>query len=266
VQRVAQRHIRPDQAAIVVVGDATQVLAGLEAIAPVVLYDVEGQPMQRSALQVGAATERFDGTRLRPQTLTYQLMVQGNAMGTVTEQLRREGADWIATSAIESPVMQQRTEVRFAAADFTPREVRLSGGQGPAQMQVNLQVADGRVRGRAELPPQAGGARDVDIEMVGGMLLPGMDAYVLAAAPLREGYSATLPVFNMMGGGATNVTYRVAGSEEITVAAGTFPAFRIELTGAPQPMTIWVRRDAPHIMLRQEYVGMPVRVDLQSVQ
>jgi hypothetical protein len=192
--------------------------------------------------------------------------VQGNPMGTATERLRREGNDWIATSTVESPMMQQQSEVRFGATDFAPRAVRLSGGQGPAQMQVNLEVAGDRVRGRAELPPQAGGARDIDVEAVGGMLLPGMDPHVLAAAPLREGYSVSLPVFNAMGGGVTNVTYRVAGAEEVTVPAGAFPAYRIELSGAPQPMTVWVRRQAPHIMLRQEYAGVPVRVDLQSVQ
>jgi zinc protease len=52
VQRVAREHVRPEQAAIVVVGDATRVLAGLEPIAPIVLYDVEGARIERSALEV----------------------------------------------------------------------------------------------------------------------------------------------------------------------------------------------------------------------
>jgi zinc protease len=50
VQRVAREHVRPGQAAIVVVGDATQVLPGLEAIAPVRLYDIQGQPIDRGAI------------------------------------------------------------------------------------------------------------------------------------------------------------------------------------------------------------------------
>jgi zinc protease len=50
VLRAAQRHVRPDQTAIVVVGDAAQLLPVLEPIAPIVLYDVQGQPIERDAI------------------------------------------------------------------------------------------------------------------------------------------------------------------------------------------------------------------------
>jgi zinc protease len=46
VRRVAREYILPDRAAILVVGDARQIRAGLEAIAPVVLYDAEGEPLE----------------------------------------------------------------------------------------------------------------------------------------------------------------------------------------------------------------------------
>jgi zinc protease len=52
VQRVAREHVRPEQAAIIVVGDANQILAGLQPIAPVVLYDVEGERIDPASLQV----------------------------------------------------------------------------------------------------------------------------------------------------------------------------------------------------------------------
>ncbi|HEX7240116.1 MAG TPA: pitrilysin family protein, partial [Longimicrobiaceae bacterium] len=83
VQRVARQYVHPDRATIVVVGDATRVLKGLEAVAPVTLFDVEGRPLDRSALEVRASTERFDGARLQPATLAYGIMVQGNAAGTL---------------------------------------------------------------------------------------------------------------------------------------------------------------------------------------
>jgi zinc protease len=53
VRRVAREHVRPGQAAIVVVGDATRILPGLEAIAPVRLYDIQGQPVDRGVLGGG---------------------------------------------------------------------------------------------------------------------------------------------------------------------------------------------------------------------
>jgi zinc protease len=46
VQRVARQYVRPEQAVVVVVGDARELLPRLEPIAPVRLFDVEGQPVQ----------------------------------------------------------------------------------------------------------------------------------------------------------------------------------------------------------------------------
>jgi hypothetical protein len=265
VQRVAREHIRPDRAAIVVVGDATRVRPMIEGIAPITMYDIEGRPLAEDALTVRGSDERLDASRLRAQTLVYQLMVQGNPMGTATNRLVREGDAWVATSVLDSPMMQQNTEVRFGAADFAPRASRLSIAQGPTRMSVDLDVRAGRVQGRAELPAQAGGPRDIDVEAVGGMLLPGMDAHALAIADLAEGRTLELPVFDAMSGAVTNMSFRVTGTEDVTVPAGTFPAYRVEVSG-PQPMTLYVRRDAPHVMLRQEPAGMPVTIELQSMQ
>jgi hypothetical protein len=265
VQRVARQYVRPDQAAIVVVGDASQVLAQLEPIAPIVLYDVQGQPLERTAFEVRAAEERFDGARLGAGTRTYQLVVQGNPMGTVTSTLRREGDDWVATSVTESPVMSQQAEVRFGAADLAARSARQSTTQGPMQLSLDLTSRDGRVAGRAELPEQMGGGRDIDLEVPEGTVLPGMDEYLLAAAELREGREITVPYFNLLGGNIISVTYRVTGTEEVTVPAGTFSAYRVEVSGTPQPLSLLLRRDAPHILLRQEMTGAPVVIELTNM-
>jgi zinc protease len=58
VQRVAREHLRPDHAVIVIVADAIQVLPMVEGIAPVVLYDVEGQLLDPAGLQPPAAATR----------------------------------------------------------------------------------------------------------------------------------------------------------------------------------------------------------------
>jgi zinc protease len=54
VTRAARRHVDPDRAVIVVVGDAVALLPRLRAIAPVVLYDVEGDPLAEEALDAGS--------------------------------------------------------------------------------------------------------------------------------------------------------------------------------------------------------------------
>jgi zinc protease len=265
VQRVAREYVRPDRASIVVVGDAREVLPMIEAIAPVDLYDIEGAPLQREAIEVRAATEQYQGQRLQPGTRTYRLVVQDNPMGTVTDVLARDGDVWVATSNTEAPGTSQEVEVRFSAADMTPISSTSRMSQAGTSIEADLQYADGRVTGRLELPEPMGGSRDVDHEVPQGTLLPGMDSYIMAVADLAEGRSLTLPVFDMMSGSVTSVTMTVTGVESVTVPAGTFSTYRVELTGGPQAMTVFVRQEAPHIMVRQEFAGAPIAVELQSL-
>jgi zinc protease len=263
VQRVARAYVHPDRMAIVVVGDARQVLPLLEGIAPIDLYDVAGDPLVLDAIEVAAATETFEGGRLQPGTRSYRLSVQGNPMGSVTTRLVREGDAWVATSTTEAGGAHQRVEARFTVADLTPISSVTAIRQGPMTIGADLRYADGRVTGRVDLPEQMGGARDVDTEVPGGTLLPGMDQVVLEAADLAEGRTVTLPMFDVMAG-VTNVTFRVTGQESVTVPAGTFEAYRVEMTGA-QGATLHVRRAAPHVLLRQEPAAAPVVIELQSV-
>jgi zinc protease len=265
VRRVAMEHIHPDRAAIVIVGDATQILAGLEPVAPIILYDVEGRRIERSAIEVRAAEERFDATRLQPMTLTYQLSVQGNPLGTVTQRLQRDGNDWVATTSTQSAIMGQEGEMRFDARDFTPRASTMTVTQGPMRIATELRVEGGRILGRAEMPEQLGGSRDIDVDAIDGMIFPGMEMYLLAAADLAEGRSVTVPMFDATSGGPINMSFEVTGVQEVTVPAGTFQAYRISV-GGPQAMFLYVRQDAPHVMLRQEYQGQPISIELTSME
>ena len=54
----------------------------------------------------------------------------------------------------------------------------------------------------------------------------------------------------------------VAAQEEITVPAGTFQAFRLEVTGGAFPMTMWVSATAPYRTLKIAPVGQPVEMVL----
>jgi zinc protease len=54
VTAAARRHVDPDRAVIVVVGDAAQLIPRLSAIAPVTLYDVEGAELDPAAVDAAA--------------------------------------------------------------------------------------------------------------------------------------------------------------------------------------------------------------------
>lgn len=262
IQRVAREYVRPDRAAIVVVGDAPRVLPMVERIAPVSLYDVEGRSLERSAFEVAAPTARFDASSLRPMTLTWGIVAQGNTVGTATSQLTREGEVWVDRTAV--PLMGQQGELRFRS-DFTPVSATQTMRQGPTTVSVDLAMANGRITGTGTFPAQMGGEKSYDLEAVPGTLLPGMDSWVLATADLSPGAVITVPYFNAMTGSVGNVTYTVTGTEEVTVPAGTYQTYRVEIAG-PQQMVVFVRTEAPHITVKQEFVGQPVTLELQSIE
>jgi hypothetical protein len=187
--------------------------------------------------------------------------VQGQAMGTATTTLRREGTAWVGRTVVESPVMNQEATVRFGQ-DFTPIGTETLLSQGPMRIASDLRFANGRITGRAEFPAQAGGDREVNTEVVAGTLLPGMDGFVIQAAELREGRVITLPMFDVQSGTVSNTTFTVTGTDRITVPAGTFDVWRVAVTG-PQELVLYIRRDGPPALVRQEILGLPVPVSLE---
>lgn len=265
VQRVAARVFRPDEAAIVVVGDATRILDQVEAVAPVALFDIEGNPLDLSALAVGDVPA-WDGTRLRELTLVYDFSVQGNPMGTVTSTLSREAGDWLVVTSLQSPVLTQESEHRFTDSTLEPVSSRLQMTQGGMSITSDLVFEDGRIRGEAKLPPQAGGDTEVDLEVPPGTLFSGMESWALAVAELAPDVSVRIPVFQAMESEVTTLTARVVGTEEVTVPAGTFQVYRVELTGGSQPITLYVLQEAPHVAVLQEFAGAPVSLQLKEMR
>jgi hypothetical protein len=264
IQRVARKYLTTDRAVVVVVGDAPKIMAGLERIAPVTLVDIEGQPLQRSALEVRASTERFDASRLRASTLTYRVMVNGNAVGSQTVTMARAGDAWTRTAAVGLGPMRQ-TQVSSWGADFAARS-HTEKVEGPMTGEASVQLAAGRVKGQSSLPAPMGGAKTFDVAAVPGMIFEGQEEAALAVADLAPGKTISLPIFRVSTGAVGAQNFKVMGVESVTVPAGTFPAFKVEASGGAQTLTMWVRQEGLHIPLRYELQGQPVVVELQSMQ
>jgi zinc protease len=263
IQRVAREYIRPEHAAIVVVGDATQVLEQLEGIAPITLTDIEGNPIAPSDLQVTSSGVSFDASGLQPMTLEYRILFQGNPFGTATTNLVREGDSWTASTRVQAGPTAQSSEVRFTD-DFTPISLSSSVSQGGTELGSELELTNERVTGTVRLPEQMGGERQIDTEVPEGTLLSGMDAFALATADLSVGDTIAIPLFTEQSGSVVQATFRVTGEESVTVPAGTFDTYRLEMSAGPQNGTLWVRREAPHLTLRQEFEGQPVVIELEE--
>jgi predicted Zn-dependent peptidase len=264
VRSAAQLHMRARQAHVVVVGDATQVLEGLEAVAPVTLLDLDGNPLDRDEVLAPPPPPSWDGTRLEAGIRRYELLVEGNPLGTAEHRLERDGEDWVATSSLTSALAgNQSTTLRFSASDLTPKSLVQSQSAGGMQISADLTVVDGRIVGEVSLPAAMGGDRSLDLER-GDLLLPGMDEFAMAASSLSEGVRLRIPYLDGTRGTPIQLEARVMGREEVEVPAGTFDCWRVEVSGA-QPLVLYLRAEGPHILVKQEFAGQPVSLVLSGI-
>ena len=69
----------------------------------------------------------------------------------------------------------------------------------------------------------------------------------VACLPLAEGYSATFRNFDVQKSKATLRQLKVVGSEAVTVPAGKFDTYKVEITsadGGNESMTVWMTKDS----------------------
>jgi zinc protease len=258
VEAIAREYIRPEIATVVVAGDANAILEKVRPFADEVhLWTPEGEPLAMDALGPVEATELdVDLAALLPHTRVYAVSVQGNPFGDATVSVERvdlEGRDAFRTSSAVGPVQQITT---FDAASFEPIAFETAGA-GPA---IALARADGRVTG--SVPGPDGAATEVDVAAEDGVLLPGMEAYAIALSDLSAG-ELRLRVVDASQGAVTPVTFTVEGEETVTVPMGEVDVYRLSMTGGPGG-TLWVRKEFPHFLVRQEFAAQPLVLELKE--
>jgi len=69
----------------------------------------------------------------------------------------------------------------------------------------------------------------------------------LRTLPLAEGYQASFNQLDIQAGGAKTMSLKVIGSENITVDAGAFDTYKVEIKpveGDAGSSTLWVAKDS----------------------
>jgi hypothetical protein len=74
---------------------------------------------------------------------------------------------------------------------------------------------------------------------------------VIACLPLAEGYATTFRNFDFQTQKVTLQQLNVSGAEKVTVPAGTFDAYRVDVTsadGGTDTKTVWVAKDSHKVV------------------
>ncbi len=259
----AQRVYKRDALTIVVVGDAKVLYEKLKAIASVRLVDVEGKAMDPAELNPTGGPVAFDRSQIVARSDSFQALVQGNVFGAQTGKVVVTGDSIVySESTTIGPFQQQSTVV--LNGDLSMRHTDQTGLVQGQHTEIHLTYAGGRVKGTSQSPQPGGTPKSitVDTTVADGTIDDNALAVLLGALPLEQGKTFNLNVFSTGEGTTKVVSVKVAAIESVVVPAGTFPAFRLELSGMQLPIVMHVTQQAPRRVVRIAPTGAPLVFEL----
>ncbi|HEX9703863.1 MAG TPA: pitrilysin family protein [Gemmatimonadales bacterium] len=264
-QAAARRFYRRNALTIVVVGDAATLHDRLQVIAPVRLADLDGKPLTAADLVPKEGPLALDPTQLVARTDSFRVLFQGNPMGVQVGTLRRTADSMVYSETMSmGPAGQQQTTVVLDPADLSMRQVDQTSAFGAQRGEVHLQYAAGRVKGNATVPQRTGPPKafTVDTVLAPGTIDDNALGVLVPALPLAAGSTLSVSAFSSGTGGVKVYTLKVGAPESVTVPAGTFQAYRIDITGGQAPIQMFVSTDTPRRVIKIAPVGAPLVFEL----
>lgn len=267
VQRVARQFINPDNALVVVSGDASILKSKLEKFGKVTVVDEEGKPVADAPPPAPAATG-IDASSLQPMTATYVVSANGMQVAEMSRALTREtlkGKDVVKVKNTMTGMQNMTAELVFEARTFAPVSSSMTMQAGGMEMNSILSVTNGKVAGMLKMP-QATDPQMIDAAFAEGTLLSGMEEVALMLTDFSATKELSFNVFNAATSSVIPVTVKLTGESKQKVAAGEFDAYELHMTTAQGGMKVYVRKAAPHVVLKQEMEAAPIVVELKEIK
>lgn len=181
---------------------------------------------------------------LRPGSYKYKAKISmgGQEIAVdISTSIKEDNGKWVATGTMESPM--------GSASDVTTLEKgtlvvdKRSIKQGPAT--IDIAFANNKATGSMNVNGQD---RPIAADL-GGPIFADASAseLTIAALPLADGYATTFRNFDVRKQKEKLLQLKVVGSENVTVPAGTFDTYKVELSsadGGNDKQTLWVAKDS----------------------
>lgn len=265
----AARLYRRRALTIVVVGDAARITDRLQAIAPVRLMDLEGHPLTAAELRPpGASSARpvLDTAQFAAHRDSSRVWLQGKVVGFLVAEVRRAGDSLVYSehSNLGNGALDQLTTVLMDPADGAVRQVDQVIKRPTLTADTRVSYGGGRVHGRSAAPQEDGTVKRyaIDTALPPGTMDESAVPFVVPALPLARGQVFTLNFFAPLENAQRVLTFRVSGPDTLTVAAGTYRAYRVDGTGSLVPVAMYVSTETPRRVLKTEFLGQPFVVEL----
>lgn len=187
-------------------------------------------------------------TDLQARTSNYKASI---AMGgqtiplTIKSEIKDGGNTWVISDDVVTPGGPMSDTTTLAKGSLVVMHRSVS--EGPVSVEIDFK--DNKATGTMTVNGQA---KPVAVDLGGVMFADGAGSFdVLAALPLADGYSVSFRNLDVQKQQVSIKSLKVLGSESVTVPAGTFDAYKVEITSADndaEKTTLWIAKDSRKVV------------------
>lgn len=185
---------------------------------------------------------------LSPGTFNYKATIVAGPQNiplTTTTEIKEVGGSWVATEIIDTPYGKIIDVGTIEKGTLILKHRSITQGPVVIELDFNGNKATGTMT-------QDGVAKPIDLTLDGIVFAGGGGGFdVLARLPLAANYSTTFRHFNVEKQKAQIKNLKVVGTESVTVPAGTFDAYKVELVSADNEgdkQTVWIAKDSHKVV------------------
>lgn len=185
---------------------------------------------------------------LRPGTYNYKasIAVAGQEFPlTLTTDIKEENGAWTVNETAQTPqgpVVDVST-IEKGSLLLKRRYIK----QGPITIEMN--VTPNKLSGSTTMNGQA---KPIDADPGGALFADGAGTYeVIASLPLADGYSLSFRNFDVTKQKPQIKQLKVLGTESVTVPAGTFDAYKVEIVASDNEadkQTVWIDKASRKVL------------------
>ncbi len=177
---------------------------------------------------------------LRPGTTTYKGWVDEEGKRTdfvATRTIKEQGDAWIVTETAKQAKGEATDETVLAKGSLILRQRSIVQGQ----FKMDYVVKDGRAIGKWQVGEQL---RPILVDLGGDLFADGAGrSAVVAALPLAAGYQTSFNNLDLQSRVIAAKRLKVVGSERVTVPAGKFNTFKVQITSDEgDETTLWIAK------------------------
>jgi dipeptidyl aminopeptidase/acylaminoacyl peptidase len=202
--------------------------------------NVDVKTVTMPKMMTAAADVPKPAVDLRPGTYNYKasIAVGGQEIPlTLKTDIKEENGAWIVNETAQTPQGEVSDESTIEKGSLLLKRRFIK--QGP--MTIEMNVAPNKLTGSTTMNGQS---KPIDVDPGGALFADGAGAFeVIASLPLADGYSLSFRNFDVQKQKPQIKQLKVLGTESVTVPAGTFDAYKVEIVAADNDadkQTVWI--------------------------